>query len=489
MEEFVKLIQFCEKDAVVDKEGLQGVAALASGHGRERGGHFRTGTSSSEYELLTRSTIEACFREIAQDDGTIDIHELDEFVRRYRQQVGTTNVQRRAREASVPLLQLGYTLDKQGTLMPHVSPRPHRHGGIAATTTAAAAAAAAASPRQQRRRSKPAAPTLDRPLKEGTYSVRKGRITTKVTMAASPKRQRRTVDVDKDRIGHTVSLREVEVGRRRKVEEGKDHMTEAEILSVLESWMDLHLLRVKDAFAAMDVNKSGGLSTQEFMEVFTKLGAHISSKQMVTMFEKIDDDGDGDITLSELRRHIRKSKTAAARGGISNVAARVVLEGGVAFNPVKFQEFESYTTLEAVNRVLVEIQTAVSRNEQLNLKAVFRDYDSDGGGSIDKEEFNQVLLAFKIQLTLKELDNVFAIFDPEGDGDISYLEFVYAVKNRADYVRSLQMADDKRKKLEKENDLKFFDDPTKIKGKVKMDLTNIDEEAMEWMRKTSEHTD
>ena len=120
---------------------------------------------------------------------------------------------------------------------------------------------------------------------------------------------------------------------------------------------------------------------------------------------------------------------------------------------------------------------------------MFRDYDSDGGGSIDKEEFNQVLLAFKIQLTLKELDNVFAIFDPEGDGDISYLEFVYAVKNRADYVRSLQSADDKRKKLEKENDLKFFDDPTKIKGKVKMDLTNIDEEAMEWMRKTSEHTD
>ena len=394
-------------------------------------------------------------------------------------------MQRRAREASVPLLQLGYTLNKQGTLMPHVSPRPHRHGGIAAR------AAAASPPWQQGRQSKPAAPTLDRPLKEGTYSVRKGRITTKVTMTASPKRQRRTVDVDKNRIGHTVSLREVEVGRRRggEVEEGKDHMTEAEILSVLESWMDLHLLRVKDAFAAMDVNKSGGLSTQEFMEVFTKLGAHISSKQMVTMFEKIDDDGSGDITLSELRRYIRKSKTVAARGGISNVAARVVLEGGVAFNPVKFQEFESYTTLEAVNRVLVEIQTAVSRNEQLNLKAVFRDYDSDGGGSIDKEEFNQVLLAFKIQLTAKELDDVFAIFDPEGDGDISYLEFVYAVKNRADYVRSLELAEEKRKKLEKENDLKFYDDPTKIKGKVKMDLTTIDEEAIEWMRKTSEHTD
>ena len=47
----------------------------------------------------------------------------------------------------------------------------------------------------------------------------------------------------------------------------------------------------------------------------------------------------------------------------------------------------------------------------------------------------------------------------------------------------------KEKNQKKENDLKFYDDPTKIKGKVKMDLTNIDEQAMGWMRKTSEHTD
>ena len=170
------------------------------------------------------------------------------------------------------------------------------------------------------------------------------------------------------------------------------------------------------------------------------------------------------------------------------MAARVVLEGGTKFTAIKFNEYEQYTTLEAVNRVLVEIQNAVSDNANLNLKTVFRSYDSDGGGSIDKEEFNQVLLAFKIQLTPSELDDVFAIFDSEGDGDISYLEFVYAIKNRADYVRRLQLAEDKRKKLEKENNLKFYDDPTKIWGEVKMDLTAIEEEAMEWMRKTSEYT-
>ena len=82
---------------------------------------------------------------------------------------------------------------------------------------------------------------------------------------------------------------------------------------------------------------------------------------------------------------------------------------------------------------------------------------------------------------------MFDIFDPEGDGDISYLEFVYAVKNRADFIRRLEIAEKQRLVKEKINDTKFYDDPTKIVGKVVMDRAEMEEQAMEWMKRTSEH--
>jgi Ca2+-binding EF-hand superfamily protein len=239
----------------------------------------------------------------------------------------------------------------------------------------------------------------------------------------------------------------------------------------------------------MDRNNSGSLSPSEFMQVFTSIGAKISPVQMKKLFQHIDDDNSGDITLVELRRHIRKRRKIAEQNGMSKLAERVVMEGGTKFKTVHFTDFEHWAPIEAANLVLIQIQKAVRTNPKLNLKAVFRSFDLDGGGSIDKEEFNNVLLAFHIQLSTKEVDNVFAIFDPEGDGDISYLEFVYAVKNRADFIFRLLKAEKKRIVAERINSLRHWDDPLKVLGGVAVDREDMDEEAMEWMKRTSEHTD
>ena len=104
------------------------------------------------------------------------------------------------------------------------------------------------------------------------------------------------------------------------------------------------------------------------------------------------------------------------------------------------------------------------------------------------EEFNQVLLELNIQLNPVELQDVFDIFDPDGGGEISYLELVYAVRHRTDFIRRLEKAEKKRKKEEELNNQKHWDDITKIKGRVEMNRDDMEEHAILWMRKTSEHT-
>jgi Ca2+-binding EF-hand superfamily protein len=209
---------------------------------------------------------------------------------------------------------------------------------------------------------------------------------------------------------------------------------------------------------------------------------------MLSLLKQVDEDNSGDITLLELKRHIRKRRIIADKEGLSKLAERVVISGGTSFPTVYFEDFEKYTSIECASHVLKKIEDEEKNDPRVNLKTIFRTLDSDGGGTIDMEEFNQVLLELNVQLTPVEMADVFDIFDPDGGGEISYLELVYAVRHRKDFIRRLETAEKKRKKEEELNDQKHWDDKTKIKGRVEMNRADMEEHAILWMRKTSEHT-
>jgi len=65
----------------------------------------------------------------------------------------------------------------------------------------------------------------------------------------------------------------------------------------------------------------------------------------------------------------------------------------------------------------------------LNLRAVFNEYDQDGGGTIDRDEFRNVLLAMGVHLDENQLSTVFRYFDKDGAG-VEYGEFAFAFYNK-----------------------------------------------------------
>ena len=57
------------------------------------------------------------------------------------------------------------------------------------------------------------------------------------------------------------------------------------------------------------------------------------------------------------------------------------------------------------------------------LARVFRSFDEDGNGSLDKEELRNGLASLNANVSAEQLADFFAILDTDGDGEISYLEF------------------------------------------------------------------
>jgi Ca2+-binding EF-hand superfamily protein len=63
----------------------------------------------------------------------------------------------------------------------------------------------------------------------------------------------------------------------------------------------------------------------------------------------------------------------------------------------------------------------------LGLRKVFKIMDDDNSGYLDQQEFNKALKDYRVSVTPEEARKLFQIFDMNGDGNISYDEFLRQV--------------------------------------------------------------
>eukprot|EP00657_Telonema_sp_P-1_P002713 TRINITY_DN1628_c0_g1_i2.p2 TRINITY_DN1628_c0_g1~~TRINITY_DN1628_c0_g1_i2.p2 ORF type:complete len:102 (+),score=30.01 TRINITY_DN1628_c0_g1_i2:185-490(+) len=67
------------------------------------------------------------------------------------------------------------------------------------------------------------------------------------------------------------------------------------------------------------------------------------------------------------------------------------------------------------------------RIEEKAMARIFKYFDLDGSGELDREEFKMAMGRFGIPLKPDEIDGFFRRYDPSGVGDISFEQVVQRV--------------------------------------------------------------
>merc|ERR1711988_434016 len=91
----------------------------------------------------------------------------------------------------------------------------------------------------------------------------------------------------------------------------------------------------------------------------------------------------------------------------------------------RFDEF-----LDGIERLFVIKAKEVAKGNEIEEKAmarIFKFFDVDGSGELDKEEFSMAMERFGMTLTQKEIDGFFRRYDQDGGGEISFDELVERV--------------------------------------------------------------
>ena len=69
---------------------------------------------------------------------------------------------------------------------------------------------------------------------------------------------------------------------------------------------------------------------------------------------------------------------------------------------------------------------------------LFRDWDDDGNGKVDKKEFRKAMKALGLDVPRKDVDGLFDTFDPDSGGSIDYGELNKALKRKVTLDPSMQ---------------------------------------------------
>jgi Ca2+-binding EF-hand superfamily protein len=153
----------------------------------------------------------------------------------------------------------------------------------------------------------------------------------------------------------------------------------------------------RESFEHFDADKDGMLDRREFQEGMEKLGFRIDANQTKRLMRKFGNT-DGGINYRDFLR------------ALAPPDAETELDKDIA------QTVRNKLQSEAWKRG--------------DLVSLFRTIDRDGSGKLDAREFRRALEKMRLDLSKSEVKNLMSGFDHNGDGFISYAEFVEFVTGK-----------------------------------------------------------
>ena len=191
-----------------------------------------------------------------------------------------------------------------------------------------------------------------------------------------------------------------------------------------------------EAFKRIDANGDGVLSKDELRSASLPNGARLTSIEVDSIFALGDANGDGEIDLEEfLAVMVPSAGFSSSFSSSSNTTfIKKTSSTMTSFSSSSSSSFKQSSSTQQTyvstskytqsSSSSVTSSTSVSFNSASEVKKAFRDFDANGDGQLDRNEFMQLLRSSGKKVSDQEAMALFSQGDLDGDGVIDIQEFV-----------------------------------------------------------------
>jgi calmodulin len=167
---------------------------------------------------------------------------------------------------------------------------------------------------------------------------------------------------------------------------------------------------IRSAFRQFDANGDGFISPQEFRQALLRLRIPVSDEEIAHLVSRMDTNSDGMVSYEEfLSQHYR----AALDPRIANV-------GNAFMDEVASHDVAAHSLWQRVARAF--------RDRGVPLRQIFALFDWDGDGIISWHEMLQAFRLMHLGLSESDVDRLMRDIDVNDDGKVSIQEFVNRLK-------------------------------------------------------------
>ena len=192
------------------------------------------------------------------------------------------------------------------------------------------------------------------------------------------------------------------------------------------------------AFQYMDLDRSGTLNEKELAQALDMLNVPLDRSKLREIIEACDKDGDGGISYKEFVDVLaRDTVTLAAMGKRGMQAMEAMGDDGMGIRGtvknVKATLNKNYDDVmagPAVEATAAEKMAMLKQAQDVinakftNMRKAFYDMDLDMSGTLDAKELWRAFDRFNLQMDKSRFQAIIDACDKDGDGGISYNEFV-----------------------------------------------------------------
>merc|ERR1711874_125612 len=229
------------------------------------------------------------------------------------------------------------------------------------------------------------------------------------------------------------------IGAFKRFDENCDgSLSPQELVSGAKSvGLNLTSSEVKAIFTLADTNNDGEVNYTEFISALYPMGSDGLAKLRNALkdiscirqaFKRFDADGDGEISLQELK------SGAASMGKFSDGELSAVFAMGDVDNDgkISFSEFAKLIIPSANDKISQLKKKMGSAND---VAAAFKKFDVNNDGKISNQELENGLRSTGLKFTSQEVGVIFAVADLDGDNEISLAEFEHLLGTGVSFGR------------------------------------------------------